>query len=128
MKIVIVSTAYPLRGGIAQYAGILYKRLKARGHQVHVITFKRQYPKLLFPGQTQMENSKDVSVRIESGGTLVKNKQMRVISTEVFETGHHFAWFPADYEVQKKPGVRCEARLTLKKHKLLGGPFDSDWQ
>jgi len=66
MKIVIVSTAYPLRGGIAQYAGILYKRLKARGHQVHVITFKRQYPKLLFPGQTQMENSKDVSVRIES--------------------------------------------------------------
>lgn len=66
MKVVIISAAYPLRGGIAQYAGILYKRLKARGHQVNVITFKRQYPKLLFPGQTQMEKSKDVSVRIES--------------------------------------------------------------
>ncbi len=66
MKIAIVSTAYPLRGGIAQYTGILYKKLAERGHQVNVITFKRQYPNLLFPGKTQMEISTDPSLRIPS--------------------------------------------------------------
>lgn len=64
MKIVIVSTAYPLRGGIAQYTGILYKKLKARGHGVNVLTFKRQYPGIFFPGKTQLEVSQDESVKI----------------------------------------------------------------
>lgn len=64
MKITIVSTAYPLRGGIAQYVGILYKKLEQRGHHVNVLTFKRQYPKIFFPGKTQLEVSQDDSVKI----------------------------------------------------------------
>ncbi|MCR4440249.1 MAG: glycosyltransferase [bacterium] len=55
MKIVIVGTAYPLRGGIAHYNALLYRALRARGHQVHVVSFKRQYPSLLFPGRTQQD-------------------------------------------------------------------------
>lgn len=66
MKIAIVSTAYPLRGGIAQYTGILYNKLKQKGHDVHVITFKRQYPKLLFPGKTQLDSTTDESTKIPS--------------------------------------------------------------
>lgn len=66
MKLVIISTAYPLRGGIAQSTGILYNRLKGRGHQVHVITFRRQYPKIFFPGKTQLENSNEPCVQIET--------------------------------------------------------------
>ncbi len=54
MKIVIVGTAYPLRGGIAHYNALLYKHLSTR-HEVAVVTFSRQYPKLLFPGKTQDE-------------------------------------------------------------------------
>lgn len=64
MKIALVSTAYPLRGGIAQYTGILYHKLIERGHEVHVLTFKRQYPALLFPGKTQLETSSDAGVEI----------------------------------------------------------------
>lgn len=56
MRIVIVSTAYPLRGGIAHYVYLLYKHLLYR-HEVSVVTFKRQYPKLLFPGKSQEEKS-----------------------------------------------------------------------
>ncbi len=56
MKIVIVSTAYPLRGGIAHYIYLLYKHLSTR-HQVSVVTFRRQYPKMLFPGKSQEEKS-----------------------------------------------------------------------
>ncbi|MFI5264244.1 MAG: glycosyl transferase, partial [Candidatus Kapaibacterium sp.] len=55
MKIVIVGTAYPLRGGIAHYISLLYDALKQHGHEVHVITFSRQYPKIIFPGKSQEE-------------------------------------------------------------------------
>lgn len=56
MKAVIVSTAYPMRGGIAQYTSILYKYLSFN-HNVKVYSFKRQYPEFLFPGKTQYETS-----------------------------------------------------------------------
>ncbi|HLX12455.1 MAG TPA: glycosyltransferase [Bacteroidota bacterium] len=55
MKIVIVGTAFPLRGGIAHYNGILATRL-AKRHTVETITFLRQYPAFLFPGKTQEES------------------------------------------------------------------------
>jgi len=54
MKIVIVGTAYPLRGGIAHYNAILYKHLSER-HSVEIVTFTRQYPSIFFPGKTQDE-------------------------------------------------------------------------
>jgi glycosyltransferase involved in cell wall biosynthesis len=67
MKIVIVSTAYPLRGGIAHYIALLYKHLSER-HDVEIVTFSRQYPKLLFPGTTQEERG--------GGGSVVPSEQL----------------------------------------------------
>ncbi|MCI0707102.1 MAG: glycosyltransferase [Ignavibacteriae bacterium] len=64
MKILILGTAYPLRGGIAHYNALLAKHLGAR-HNVEVITFKRQYPTLLFPGKSQQETG-DPGVAIAS--------------------------------------------------------------
>jgi len=55
MRIVIVGTAYPLRGGIAHYIALLRDALVRRGHEVRILTFKRQYPKILFPGKSQEE-------------------------------------------------------------------------
>jgi D-inositol-3-phosphate glycosyltransferase len=55
VRILIVGTAFPLRGGIAHYVSLLYKTLVERGHDVRIISFSRQYPKLLFPGKTQDE-------------------------------------------------------------------------
>lgn len=59
MKVVIVGTAYPHRGGIAHFIGLLSKILLERGHEVTVFSFTRQYPSLLFPGKTQMESGPD---------------------------------------------------------------------
>ncbi|HET6402869.1 MAG TPA: glycosyltransferase family 4 protein [Candidatus Kapabacteria bacterium] len=71
MRIVIVGTAYPLRGGIAHHISLLEQTLVRRGHDVKVITFKRQYPKFLFPGKSQEEitndDSDDRSSRITNG-------------------------------------------------------------
>ncbi len=55
MRILIIGTAFPLRGGIAHYVSLLYQTLVARGHEVQIISFSRQYPKLLFPGKSQEE-------------------------------------------------------------------------
>ena len=55
MKITILSTAYPLRGGISHFVGLLYKEL-AKNNEVSVITFKRQYPSIFFPGKSQFES------------------------------------------------------------------------
>ena len=65
MKIVLVGTAYPLRGGIAHYISLLHDSLITRGHEVHVVTFSRQYPKFLFPGKSQQEKG-DAGKPIES--------------------------------------------------------------
>ncbi len=56
MRIIILGTAYPLRGGIAHYNALLYQEL-CKKHTVEIVTFKRQYPALLFPGKTQTESS-----------------------------------------------------------------------
>ena len=58
MKIAILGTAYPYRGGIAAFNERLAKELIAEGHQLTIHTFKLQYPNFLFPGKTQFSSSK----------------------------------------------------------------------
>jgi D-inositol-3-phosphate glycosyltransferase len=60
MKIILVGTAFPMRGGIAHYVALLYKKLVEMGHDTQIISFKRQYPALLFPGKTQQDPSAEV--------------------------------------------------------------------
>ncbi|TLM99460.1 hypothetical protein FDZ73_21815 [bacterium] len=57
MKIVLVGPVYPYRGGIAHYTTMLAKTLQDAGHDVKVISFKRQYPKWLYPGQSDRDPS-----------------------------------------------------------------------
>ena len=57
MKICLVGPAYPLRGGIAHFNAHLFFTLQEMGHQVRIISFKRQYPDFLFPGKTQQDAS-----------------------------------------------------------------------
>ena len=53
MKIAIVGTAYPYRGGIAAFNERLAREFQAEGHTVDIYTFTLQYPNFLFPGKTQ---------------------------------------------------------------------------
>ncbi len=59
MKIAYLSTFYPFRGGIAQFNASLYRAFQQKGHEVKAYTFTRQYPSLLFPGQTQYVSDRD---------------------------------------------------------------------
>ncbi|PLW95474.1 MAG: glycosyl transferase [Marinilabiliales bacterium] len=64
MKIAYLSTFYPFRGGIAQFNALLTEALRAEGHEVKAFTFSRQYPKMLFPGKTQMVSENDDAIKI----------------------------------------------------------------
>jgi glycosyltransferase involved in cell wall biosynthesis len=57
MRIVIVGTAHPIRGAMAQLNTILGWHL-SKNHSIEIVSFKRQYPKILFPGKTQIDPSK----------------------------------------------------------------------
>ncbi len=57
MKVTIIGPAYPLRGGIAHHVYYLQKELSGRGHSVQVISFRKLYPGLLFPGRTELDTS-----------------------------------------------------------------------
>lgn len=56
LKIALVGLTHPFRGGISHYTTLLCRALRAR-HDVRFYALYRQYPRLLFPGKTQIDGS-----------------------------------------------------------------------
>ncbi|MDY5970041.1 MAG: glycosyltransferase [Bacteroidales bacterium] len=56
MKIVILGTAYPFRGGLSAFNERLAHEYQRMGHDVDIFTFTLQYPRFLFPGKTQFSD------------------------------------------------------------------------
>jgi glycosyltransferase involved in cell wall biosynthesis len=54
MRVALVGPVHPWRGGIAQYLGLLGESLMPHA-EVRGVTFTRQYPGLLFPGESQRD-------------------------------------------------------------------------
>lgn len=65
MRVAYLSTFYPFRGGIAQFNASLYRSLEKK-HEVKAFTFSRQYPDVLFPGETQYVTKNDIVDSIPS--------------------------------------------------------------
>jgi glycosyltransferase involved in cell wall biosynthesis len=57
MRLALIGPVYPIRGGIAHYTTVLRGELVAHGHDVLLISFRRQYPQWLFPGRTDRDPS-----------------------------------------------------------------------
>lgn len=56
MKITLLGTAFPFRGGLAAYNERLIQQFNKEGHEGNIETFTLQYPNFLFPGETQYAN------------------------------------------------------------------------
>ena len=68
MKVTILSTAHPFRGGIAVFTERLARAFKLNGDSVRISTFKLQYPNFLFPGASQYSSSpkpEDIDIACE---------------------------------------------------------------
>ncbi|MBS1493692.1 MAG: glycosyltransferase [Bacteroidetes bacterium] len=69
MKIIIIGTAYPMRGGMAHFNELMYKYL-SKDNDVKIYSFKRQYPEFLFPGKTQYEEGKPLT-EFKEGSNII---------------------------------------------------------
>lgn len=68
MKIILLGTTYPYRGGLAAFNERLARQFLSEGHEVELWTFTLQYPSFLFPGKTQYSSEqapKDLTIRRE---------------------------------------------------------------
>lgn len=61
MKIVLIGPVYPFKGGIAHYTSLLCKALRSR-HDVCMVSYKMQYPKLLFKKEQRDYSNKSFQV------------------------------------------------------------------
>jgi glycosyltransferase involved in cell wall biosynthesis len=57
MKIVLVSPSYPFKGGISHYSALLFRHLALR-HSVVWVSYRRMYPRRLFPGKMDRDESR----------------------------------------------------------------------
>ncbi|GAB4293780.1 MAG: glycosyltransferase family 4 protein [Ignavibacteriaceae bacterium] len=90
MKIFIISSAFPYRGGIANFAGLLYTEL-SKNHSVTVVTFKRQYPSFLFPGKSQLEPD---------------NHSVKIPSVQLIDSINPVTWYmTAKHILNEKPDL-----------------------
>ena len=118
MRIALLSTFYPYRGGIAQFGAMLYRALET-SHDVKAYTFKRQYPEFLFPGSSQYVTDQDNADPIEAERVLdsvnpftvsTTAKKMKSFKPDVMISQYWMPFFgPTFGGVQKRlrPDVKC---------------------
>jgi glycosyltransferase involved in cell wall biosynthesis len=56
MKFSVIGPTYPFKGGISHFTTMLVEQLRL-DHEVDFVSFKRQYPRLLFPGNAEPDPS-----------------------------------------------------------------------
>lgn len=122
MKIAILSSFYPLRGGIAQFNASLYGEL-SKDNIVKAFTFSRQYPQILFPGKTQYVTEDDEAVSIESEALLDTANPFTYISTlrkirawkpDVLIMRYWMSWFgPSLGFISRHMGKDCKVISIL---------------
>lgn len=71
MKLVVVGPTWPFRGGLAHYTTTLVSELR-RAHDVRLITFIKQYPQWLFPGNVSPDpSSAESALQVDCDRTLI---------------------------------------------------------
>ena len=83
-RFVVFSTFYPFRGGIAQFSALLFRALEKKEKDVKAVTFKRQYPNILFPGKTQFVSENDQADQIPATQVLDSINPITYLKTSRF--------------------------------------------
>ncbi len=86
MKIILLGTAYPYRGGLAAFNERLARQLISEGHDVEIVTFTLQYPNFLFPGKTQYSDEPEP-------------KDLKI--TRLMNSVNPFSWFKTGRKIRK---------------------------
>lgn len=57
-KIIMIGPVYPYKGGIAHYTSLMFRQL-SKHHDVTMLSYSLQYPKILYPGGEQKDYKND---------------------------------------------------------------------
>src|SRR6267143_1411659 len=135
MRITVIGPAYPLRGGIAHHVYCLKQELTRRGHSVQVISFRKLYPNIFFPGKTELDVS---SATLDPGAEPVLSPLHPITWVRAFKRvktfspdGIIFQWWQPFFGLMigtlarlfRKKGWRC----IVECHNVFpheGTPFD----
>ena len=128
MKIVIVGTSYPYRGGIAAFTDRLATEFVKEGIDIEVVTFKLQYPSFLFPGKTQYSDAKapegfSIERKINSINPLnwIKvGKEIRKKNPDIVIFTYWMSFFaPCFGKIARVIKRRCNARCIGLIHNMI---------
>ena len=61
-RIVMIGPVYPYKGGISHYTGLMYRALSKK-YRVRMISYKMQYPKLLFKKEQKDYGNKAFEIK-----------------------------------------------------------------
>lgn len=128
MKVIIVGTSYPYRGGIAAFTDRLATEFVKEGIDIEVVTFKLQYPSFLFPGKTQYSDAKApagfyIERKINSISPLnwIKvGKEIRKKNPDIVIFTYWMSFFaPCFGKIARVIKRRCNARCIGLIHNMI---------
>jgi len=65
-RAVLIGPTYPYRGGIAHYTSLLFEALRREDIDTLLVSFSRQYPRWLYPGASDKDNSETPARTVEA--------------------------------------------------------------
>ncbi|MBO5828938.1 MAG: glycosyltransferase [Paludibacteraceae bacterium] len=128
MKIVIVGTAYPFRGGLATFNERLARQFQAEGHEVVMETFTLQYPSFLFPGKSQYsESAPPGDLKIERSFSSVNPISWFKSANKIAEFNPDIVIFaywmsfmaPCFGTIARRVKAKCNAKCYALVHNML---------
>ena len=81
MKVALLSSFYPLRGGISQFNASLLEGLGKCAFDTRAFSFSRQYPNFLFPGKTQYVTPEDEATPVQADALLDTMNPLTYVKT-----------------------------------------------
>lgn len=92
-RITLIGPVFPHRGGIAHYTACLARALSETNCQVQVISFRKLYPKWLFPGRSEFDPS--VEGREAGGAEPQATAHLRFPSESLLTPLNPLRWIAA---------------------------------
>ncbi|NNF32699.1 MAG: glycosyltransferase family 4 protein [Saprospiraceae bacterium] len=117
LKICILGTAYPFKGGIAAFNERMARELISQGHEVEIITFTLQYPSYFYPGKSQFSDEEpppdlEISQTLNSVNPLSWWKTGRKVASGQYDLIISKFWIPVI-----GMGLGSSIRMGKKKYK-----------
>jgi D-inositol-3-phosphate glycosyltransferase len=100
-KIILISTAFPYRGGIAATTDRLAQEYASRDTSVEIWTYKLLYPKIIFPGKSQYH---DLEKHAAPENIIIKRKISSI---------NPFNWLKVGRELKKSRPTKVIIRYWL---------------